>query len=294
MLFVIGGLSGVILANPTVDYQVHNTLFLVAHFHNVLLPGVLFGLLAGYNYWFPKAFGFRLNEVWGRVTVVLWTLGFMLTFLPLYFVGLMGMPRRSFSWEDPSFHPYMIVAVLGAMVILAALLSVIVQLWVSIRDRANTRVPVGDPWDARTLEWSIPAPPPPYNFAIIPQITERDAFAAAKEAGTAYPKPDAYEDIVLPRNTGIGFVLCVLSGVWMFALVWWIWWLAALVTVLMLASFIAWTFKTDTEEVFPAEDVRKQHEAWLDLVQASTPVDRDYETSSENHGLARPDLEAVI
>ena len=105
MLFVIGGLSGVVLANPTVDYQVHNTLFLVAHFHNVLLPGVLFGLLAGYNYWFPKAFGFRLNEFWGRVTVVLWTVGFMLTFLPLYFVGLMGMPRRSFSWEDPSFHP---------------------------------------------------------------------------------------------------------------------------------------------------------------------------------------------
>ncbi|WP_170785778.1 cbb3-type cytochrome c oxidase subunit I [Ruegeria lacuscaerulensis] len=293
MLFVIGGLSGVILANPTIDYQVHNTLFLVAHFHNVLLPGVLFGLLAGYNYWFPKAFGFRLNETWGRISVVLWTVGFMLTFLPLYFVGLMGMPRRSFSWEDPSFHPYMIVAALGSLVILAALLSVVAQLWVSIKQRETTRVPVGDPWDARTLEWSIPAPPPPYNFAVIPQVTDRDDFAEAKEQGAAYPTPDAYEDILLPRNTSIGFILCVLSGVWMFALVWWIWWLAALTTGLMLVSFIAWTFRTDTEEVIPAEQVRKEHEAWLDLVRAATPVDRDHEYAPENRGLARPDLEAA-
>ncbi|WP_082677383.1 cbb3-type cytochrome c oxidase subunit I [Ruegeria profundi] len=293
MLFVIGGLSGVILANPTVDYQVHNTLFLVAHFHNVLLPGVLFGLLAGYNYWFPKAFGFRLNEAWGRISVVLWTVGFMLTFLPLYFVGLMGMPRRSYSWEDPSFHPFMIVAFIGAFVILSALFSVIIQLWVSIRDREKTQVPVGDPWDARTLEWSIPAPPPPYNFAVIPQITDRDDFAAAKERGEAYPSPDQYEDISMPRNTGIGFAICVLSGIWMFALVWWIWWLAALVTVLMLLSFILWTFRLDTEEVIPAEEVRKQHEAWLDLVNSAKPVDRDHETAPENRGLARPDLKAV-
>ncbi|WP_170384401.1 cbb3-type cytochrome c oxidase subunit I [Ruegeria atlantica] len=293
MLFVIGGLSGVILANPTVDYQVHNTLFLVAHFHNVLLPGVLFGLLAGYNYWFPKAFGFRLNEYWGRVTVLLWTVGFMLTFLPLYFVGLMGMPRRSFSWEDPSFHPYMIVAAVGALVILLALLSVVAQLWISIRDREKTQVPVGDPWDARTLEWSIPAPPPAYNFAVIPQVTDRDDFAAAKERGDAYPRPEKYEDIVMPRNTAIGFVLCVLSGVWMFALVWWIWWLAALTTVLMLLAFIRWTFRLDTEETIPAEEVRKQHEAWLDLVQDSTPVDRDHEIAPDNRGLAGPDLEAM-
>ncbi|WP_170582667.1 cbb3-type cytochrome c oxidase subunit I [Ruegeria arenilitoris] len=293
MLFVIGGLSGVILANPTVDYQVHNTLFLVAHFHNVLLPGVLFGLLAGYNYWFPKAFGFRLDEDWGRISVVLWTVGFMLTFLPLYFVGLMGMPRRSYSWEDPSFHPYMITAVIGALVILAALLSVVVQLWVSIRNREQSRVPIGDPWDARTLEWSIPAPPPPYNFAITPHVTDRDDFAAAKERGEAYPHPDRYEDITMPRNTGIGFVLCVLSGVWMFALVWWIWWLAALMTVMMILSFILWTFQTDTEEVVSAEDVRRQHEAWLDLVRNATPVNRDHEGAPENTGLARPDLEAA-
>ena len=291
MLFVIGGLSGVILANPTVDYQVHNTLFLVAHFHNVLLPGVLFGLLAAYNYWFPKAFGFRLNEGWGRVSVALWTLGFMLTFLPLYFVGLLGMPRRSFSWEDPDFHPYMIVALVGALVVLGALLSVLVQLWVSIRDRDRTRVPAGDPWDGRTLEWSIPAPPPAYNFAIIPRVSDRDDFAAAKEHGVAYPSPDAYEDIDIPRNTGIGFILCVLSGVWMFALVWWIWWLAILASVLIILAVILWSFDSSTELTIPAEEVRKAHEAWLEQVHQAPAIDRDDETTSRNRGLARPDLE---
>ncbi len=294
MLFVIGGLSGVVLANPTVDYQVHNTLFLVAHFHNALLPGVLFGLLAGYNYWFPKAFGFRLNEFWGRVSVFCWTVGFLLTFMPLYFVGLMGMPRRSFSWEDPSFHPYMITAAIGSLVITCGLLSILVQLWVSIRDREQTRAPVGDPWDGRTLEWSIPSPPPPYNFAIIPQVSDRDDFAAAKERGQAYPAPAAYEDIEMPRNTGIGFILCVLSGIWMFSLVWWIWWLAALMTIAMILAIIIWSFDTSTEVIIPAEEVRKEHEAWLALVHSTAAVDRDHESTPENRGLARPDMEAVI
>lgn len=293
MLFAIGGLSGVILANPTVDYQVHNTLFLVAHFHNALLPGVLFGLLAAYNYWFPKAFGFRLNEFWGRVSVFCWTGGFLLTFMPLYFVGLLGMPRRSFSYSDPSFHPFMIVAIIGAIVITCGLFSVLIQLWVSIRDRDQTRVPVGDPWDGRTLEWTIPSPPPAYNFAIIPKVTDRDEFTAQKAKGTAYPTPDAYEDIELPRNTGIGFVLCVLSGIWMFALVWWIWWLAATMTVLMILAVIIWTFDDSTELTIPAEEVRRDHEAWLALVHSEAAIDRDSETSSENRGLARPDLEVA-
>ena len=290
MLFVIGGLSGVILANPTIDYQVHNTLFLVAHFHNVLLPGVLFAMLAGFNYWFPKAFGFRLDERWGRISVGLWVVGFLLTFMPLYFVGLMGMPRRSFSYQDPSFHPYMIVAIIGALIITCALFSVLIQLWVSIRDREANRVPVGDPWDGRTLEWSIPAPPPPYNFAVLPQVTERDDFAAAKENGTAYTTPHFYEDIEMPRNTPIGFVLCVISGVWMFALVWWIWWLAALMTLAVIVAIILWSFDMEPEEVTPAERIKQDHEAWLDLVRRTPAVDRDDEVASANMGLARPDM----
>jgi cytochrome o ubiquinol oxidase subunit 1 len=143
------------------------------------------------------------------------------------------------------------------------------------------------------LEWSIPAPPPPYNFAIIPVVTARDDFATAKERGAAYPTPDAYEDIDMPRNTGIGFILCVTSGIWMFALVWWIWWLAALMTVAMILAFIIWTFDTSTEITIPAEEVRKEHEAWLALVHSETPVDRDHETATDNRGLARPDMEAV-
>jgi cytochrome o ubiquinol oxidase subunit 1 len=143
------------------------------------------------------------------------------------------------------------------------------------------------------LEWSIPSPPPPYNFAIIPQVTDRDDFAAAKEQARAYPKPEAYEDIEMPRNTGIGFILCVLSGIWMFALVWWIWWLAILITALIVLAIIVWSFDTNTELVIPAEEVRKEHEAWLDLVHASAAVNRDHETAPENRGLARPDLEAV-
>ena len=138
-----------------------------------------------------------------------------------------------------------------------------------------------------------PAPPPPYNFAVIPQVTDRDDFAAAKERGDAYPRPEEYEDISMPRNTAIGFILCVLSGIWMFALVWWIWWLAALMTALMVLAFIVWTFRLDTEEAIPAEEVRKQHEAWLDVVHSAAPVDRDHESAPENHGLARPDLEAA-
>lgn len=177
--------------------------------------------------------------------------------------------------------------------ITCGLFSILIQLWVSIRDRDKAAVPIGDPWDGRTLEWSIPAPPPPYNFAVIPDVTDRDNFAAAKERGAAYVSPADYQDIAMPKNTPIGFVLCVLSGVWMFALVWWIWWLAALMTVLIVLSIIVWSFNTDTEEVIPAAEVRKRHEAWLALVRSSTPVDRDDEAAAENRGLARPDMEVA-
>ncbi len=292
VLFVIGGLSGVILANPTIDYQVHNSLFLVAHFHNVLIPGVLFGLLAGYNYWFPKAFGFRLNEKLGRMSAYLWIVGFMLTFFPLYFVGLMGMPRRSFSYGDPAFVPYMIVAVIGAVCILSALFTILAQLAVSIRDRDQNRVPLGDPWDGRTLEWSLPSPPPEYNYALLPQVTARDEFAMAKVEGRAYQASGTYEDIEVPKNTPLGFLLCVLSGVWMFALVWWIWWLVGLTSLAMLLLVIVWSFDIDNERVIPAEEVRRDHEAWLERVRNATPVDRDHEHDPANTGRAKTELGA--
>ena len=157
MLFVIGGLSGVILANPSVDYQVHNSLFLVAHFHNMLIPGVLFGMLAGYHFWFPKAFGFRLNERWGMASALCWIFGFMFAFFPLYALGLLGFPRRTVAFYNPIYVPYMAVALFGALIILTALVCLIIQLVVSVLQREQNRVTAGDPWDASTLEWSIPA-----------------------------------------------------------------------------------------------------------------------------------------
>ncbi|MBC7573608.1 MAG: cbb3-type cytochrome c oxidase subunit I, partial [Herminiimonas sp.] len=167
-LFVLGGITGILLASPTIDYQVHNTVFLVAHFHNVAIPGALFGLLAGYHFWFPKAFGFRLDERLGKVSAYCWIFGFMLAFFPLYALGLMGLPRRSVAYTVPSYVPLQIAAFLGAILLTVALATLAVQLWVSIKHRDQNRVFAGDPWDGRSLEWSVSAPPPEYNFAVIP------------------------------------------------------------------------------------------------------------------------------
>ncbi|NIZ12744.1 cbb3-type cytochrome c oxidase subunit I [Phaeobacter sp. HF9A] len=285
-LFVIGGLTGVMLANPTISYQVHNTLFLVAHFHNVIIPGVLFGLLAGYHYWFPKAFGFRLNERWGAISALFWITGFAFTFFPLYVLGLMGMPRRSASYVDPSFEPLTWVAMFGAALIFCALATLLIQLRVSIRDRAQTQVPLGDPWDGRTLEWSIPSPPPEYNFAIVPRVVGRDAFAEAKERGQGYPKPAGYEDIEMPRNTMLGMVVLIGGTALGLALVWYIWWLAVLSLVVMIGAFIAKSFVPEPHRIIPATEVAAAHEAWLAAIAKASPVTRAQETSAENRGLA--------
>lgn len=159
ILFAVGGGAGVLMANPGFDYQVHNTLFLVAHFHNMLIPGLLFGMLSGYHYWFPKAFGFRLNEKWGRAVFWFWSIGFVFAFMPLYALGMLGMPRRSQEYFEPTYLPYTIVAMIGALLITGALICMVIQLVVSIRERHATNVFVGDPWDGRTLEWSVSAPP---------------------------------------------------------------------------------------------------------------------------------------
>lgn len=209
-LFVLGGMSGILLADPGIDYQVHNSVFLVAHFHNVAVPGVLFGLIAGYHSWFPKAFGFRLSERWRMISAVCRILGFMLAFFPLYALGLMGLPRRSVSYSEPSCVPLEMVALLGAILVLVALAALVVQLWVSIEHRNENRVFVGDPWDGRSLEWSVSAPPPDYNFAVIPVVTDRDAFTLAKECGNAYRRPNICADIGFP----LAAVSCLHSSTW--------------------------------------------------------------------------------
>jgi cytochrome o ubiquinol oxidase subunit 1 len=225
--FVIGGLTGVLMAVPPADFVLHNSLFLIAHFHNVIIGGVLFGGMAGYTYWFPKAFGFTLDKRWGVASFWCWLIGFYLAFMPLYALGLMGMTRRMQHYADTSWQPYMIVAEAGAVIVLCGIVATIVQLVVSIRTRDGRHDRNGDPWNGRTLEWSTASPPPAYNFAVLPRVESLDAFWAMKQSG-ARRLADAYEAIEVPRNSPNGFVTAFFAVVTGFALIWHIWWMAIL------------------------------------------------------------------
>ncbi len=236
--FVIGGMTGVLLAVPPVDFVLHNSVFLVAHFHNVIIGGVLFGIIAGYNYWFPKAFGFTLDERLGKASFWCWIVGFYLAFTPLYALGLMGMTRRLQHISDPSWRPLLLVAELGAVTIFLGILCQIAQLYVSIRTREQRRDVTGDPWNGRTLEWATPSPPPAYNFAVLPRVETLDAFAEMKRRGLSTVEP-IYQTIEMPRASSIGFITAFFAVVTGFALIWHIWWavilglLGAAVTVLV-------------------------------------------------------------
>jgi len=284
--FVFGGFSGIILAMPPLDFQVHNTVFLVAHFHNMLIPGVLYGLLAGYHYWFPKAFGFCLNERWGRIAFGCWVAGFYVTFMPLYVLGLSGMVRRAQEVFDPAFRPWLSVSLCGALILLFALCSLGVQLWVSVRERAQNRVFVGDPWDGRSLEWSVSAPPPAYVFAVIPEVHDRDAFYESKRRHDARRRPARFEDIELPRNSAVGVTIGLSAAAAAFGLVWHIWWLASVGVLLVWAAVIARSFARNVHRVVPAAEVARTEERWLAAAAASPPITRPLETTSLNRGLA--------
>ncbi|MFN3938411.1 MAG: cbb3-type cytochrome c oxidase subunit I [Gemmobacter sp.] len=285
-LFVIGGLTGIQLANPTISFQVHNTLFLVAHFHNVLVPGVLFGMLAGYTFWFPKVFGFRLDERWGTIAALCWIVGFSLVFLPLYAVGLMGMMRRTYAYDIAAYQPWMILSALGGGLVLAAVAALAVQLAVSIRNRAALAVPAGDPWDGRSLEWSIPAPAPEWNFALLPQVEDRDDFTRMKETGRLDPEAPSYEDIELPQNSVQGIGYAVFGTMLGFGLVWHVWWLAAASLVACLALMIGRSFQTGTTRLVPAEEIARADRAFRALRAATPPVGRLEETGLQNRGRA--------
>jgi cytochrome o ubiquinol oxidase subunit 1 len=246
--FVIGGLTGVLLAVPPADFVLHNSLFLVAHFHNVIIGGVLFGGMAGYYYWFPKAFGFVLDRRLGVVSFWCWLIGFYLAFMPLYVLGLLGMTRRLQHYADVSWQPYLIVAEVGAVVILCGIVATIAQLVVSIRTRARRRDLTGDPWNARTLEWSTASPPPAYNFAVLPEVESLDAFWAMKRRRPVVPA-ERYEAIEMPRNSPNGFITAFFAVVTGFALIWHIWWLAILglgCAVLTLLAF-GWIERVEQE-----------------------------------------------
>ncbi|ETW13391.1 cytochrome-c oxidase [Roseivivax marinus] len=290
ILFVIGGLSGIILANPAINWQVHNTQFIVAHFHNVLLPGLIFGIFAGVHIWFPKAFGFRLDERAGKITALLWIVGFCLTFLPLYLVGLMGYPRRSAAFDNPDFVPIMIVCMIGACLLMAAFAGLFVTLWISIRNRDALAVPLGDPWDGRTLEWATSAPPPPWNFAMIPHVNERDAFAREKADGQPYVTPERYEDVHLPPNTAAGMVVMIATTAFGFAMTWWIWWLAVASFAGMVLWYVVHSFREHPEVTIPASTVARHHKAWVEAASLNPGVTRDHENDTRNRGRAATDM----
>ncbi|MHC9420402.1 cytochrome o ubiquinol oxidase subunit I [Sphingomonas citri] len=268
LTFVIGGMTGVMLAVPPADFQFHNSLFLVAHFHNVIIGGVLFGMFAGVNYWWPKAFGFKLDKFWGTISFWCWVVGFWVAFTPLYVLGLMGVTRRLRAFDDPSLQIWFVIAAVGALIIAAGIGSMLMQFYVSIRDREKLRDFTGDPWNGRTLEWATSSPPPAYNFAFSPVIHDLDAWHDMKQRKAERPT-EGFRAIHMPKNTGAGIILAGLSTVFGVAMIWYIWWLAALAFVALLAVAIGHTFNYDRDFHIPAEDVVKNEDARTRALQSA-------------------------
>lgn len=253
--FTIGGVTGVLMAVPALDFQVHNTMFLVAHFHNTIIGGVVFGYLAALVYWFPKVFGFTLHDRIGRWSAYAWQVGFLLAFMPLYALGLMGAVRRIDHYTDPSWQPFFIVSAVGVVVIGIGIALFVLQLGVSIWKRKELRDKTGDPWDGRTLEWSVPSPAPFYNFAITPRVSRVDEWWYAKQDGVKKPKKEDYVDIHMPKNSGLGFAIGMLAFVCSAALIWHIWWLAAVAFIGIIVVAIVRTLDDDSEYTITAEEL---------------------------------------
>ena len=258
--FIIGGLTGVLVAVPPADFLLHNSMFLIAHFHNVIIGGVLFGAFAGYTYWFPKAFGFRLHEGWGKAGFWFTLVGFYVTFIPLYAAGFLGMTRRMQHYDVPEWRPWMVVAGIGMILLSIGVICQVIQLVVSIRDRdaQSLRDVTGDPWDGRSLEWSTASPPPVFNFAVMPDVEGEDAYWAiksrAREQGLLRGEPE-YRDIEMPRNSPTGFVCAFFATIMGFALIWHIWWMVALGGAGAFATFVAFAWRDHDEYVIPAAEV---------------------------------------
>jgi cytochrome o ubiquinol oxidase subunit 1 len=265
--FVIGGMTGVLLAVPPADFVLHNSLFLIAHFHNTIIGGVVFGVLAGIAFWYPKAFGYRLDPFWGKLSFWFWFIGFYFAFVPLYILGLMGITRRVSQFEDGSLQIYFVIAAFGAFLIALGIASFIVQLVVSFIKREELRDVTGDPYDGagRTLEWATSSPPPAYNFAFTPVVHDVDAYWDMKKNGYVRPE-QGFIPIHMPKNTGTGVVISAICVVFGFAFVWHIWWLAIVSFVAIVASAIYHTFNYKRDYYIPAQDVQKVEDARTKLL----------------------------
>lgn len=260
--FAIGGMTGVLMSLPPVDFQLHNSVFLVAHFHNVIIGGVIFGYFAGVTYWFPKLFGFRLNEKWGRRSFWCWLVGFYVAFTPLYLLGLMGMTRRLDQYAaGQGWHPLLEVAAAGAGIIGLGILCQCIMVYVSVKERHINRDVTGDAWEnGRTLEWSIPSPAPYYNFAVTPVVHNRDAYWEMKEKNLPNPNRDVqphYVDIHMPHNTSAGFVIAMFAGVFGFGMIWDIGWMIALGLIGVFATPMARTFNRNLDYYLKSDEIRK-------------------------------------
>ncbi|WP_070269841.1 MULTISPECIES: cytochrome o ubiquinol oxidase subunit I [unclassified Duganella] len=267
LTFTIGGMTGVMLAVPPADFVLHNSLFLIAHFHNVIIGGVVFGCFAGLNYWFPKAFGFKLDEFWGKVSFWCWLVGFWVAFTPLYVMGFMGVTRRMNHFEDPSLQKWFIIAAIGALIIAAGIGAMLVQFYVSWKNREKLRDVTGDPWGGRTLEWATSSPPPDYNFAFTPVVHESDSWADMK--ANNYKRPTkGFVAIHMPKNTAAGFIISALTFALGFAMVWQMWIPAALAFVAMMAAIITHTFNYKRDYYIPAEEVVRTEEAHTRLLES--------------------------
>jgi cytochrome o ubiquinol oxidase subunit 1 len=274
--FIIGGMTGVLMAVPPADFVLHNSLFLVAHFHNVIIGGVLFGGFAGYTYWFPKAFGFRLHEALGKAAFWFWIVGFYVAFMPLYVLGLLGMTRRMQHYDVQEWHPWLLVAAIGAVLIAVGIALQIVQLVVSIRHREQLADVTGDPWNGRSLEWAVASPPPVFNFAIAPNVSGEDAYwgikqhAKAQQAGES-DAPD-YRDIEMPCNSPTGFICAFFATVMGFALIWHIWWLVGAGAVGAFATFVVFAWRDRDEYTIPAAEVATMDRAHNDARVVALPA----------------------
>jgi cytochrome o ubiquinol oxidase subunit 1 len=263
--FVIGGMTGVLLAVPPADFVLHNSLFLIAHFHNTIIGGVVFGVLAGIVYWFPKAFGFRLDPFWGKMSFWCWFVGFYVAFMPLYVLGLMGVTRRLSQFEDTSLQIWFVIAALGAAIIAVGIASFLLSIVFGFLKREQLRDVTGDPFDGRTLEWSTSSPPPAYNFAFTPVVHDVDAWADMKKRGAERPV-DGFIPIHMPKNTGTGVILSAISVALGFGLVWHIWWLAAASMLAIIVVSIAHTFNYNRDYYIPAKDVAEVEAARTKLL----------------------------
>lgn len=279
-VFAIGGITGILLAIPPVDFQLHNSLFLVAHFHSTAIGGVLFGIFAGLNYWFPKMTGLKLNERIGRYAVWSWLVGFFVAFTPLYILGLMGATRRLDSYDGSrGWQPLFIMAFIGGLIIMLGVALQFIQIIATFMQKRHLADTTGDPWDSRTLEWSTNSPPPSYNFAVIPEVKTRDAFWEMKQLHLPKPK---YQDIHMPKNTGTGIYISAFAFLAGFGFVWHINWLAVVSIIGAIVVLVVRMFDEDIEYTIPAEVVEKMEEERAKEIRA---IKKNLDPNDEDMGL---------